>query len=171
MLLFAHFIAWHIIYYIVVKIGCLTQNLRNMALVKYYRPELPFGSFSRVWDRLFDDFTPALDKPVFEPQVDIAESEKDFTIKLNVPGIRKEDIKIELEDNRLTISGERKSVDSDVSVTYHRLQSRYGKFTQTFYLPDNVNKSDIKASQEDGVLNVVIAKSEKTENKLQIDVK
>ena len=143
-----------------------------MALVKYYRPEFPFGSFARVWDQMFDDFSPVKDsKPAFVPQVDIAEGEKDFTIRLNVPGIKKEDIKIELEDNKLTISGERKSMDSDVSVTYHKVQSSYGRFSQTFYLPENADKSSIRASQEDGVLNVVIAKKEKKENKSLIEVK
>ncbi len=143
-----------------------------MALVKYYRPEFPFGSFARVWDQMFDGYNPVKDdKPTFAPQVDIAEGEKNFTIKLNVPGIKKEDIKIELEDNKLIISGERKSMDSDVSVTYHKLQSSYGRFSQTFYLPENVDKGNIKASQEDGVLNVVIAKKEKKENKSLIEVK
>lgn len=165
-------VGWHTIYYDICKYWMFNfKKHKDMALVKYYRPEFPFGGFSRVWDKLFEDFAPVIDKPVFEPQVDIAESEKNFTIQLNVPGIKKKDIKIELEDNKLIISGERKTMDSDVTVTYHRLQSSYGKFSQTFYLPENVDKNSIKASHEDGVLNVVIAKKEKKENKLLIDVK
>lgn len=143
-----------------------------MALVKYYRPEFPFGTFDRIWDQFFDDLKPAKEnKSAFVPQMDIAERENDFTIKLSVPGIKREDIKIELDGDKLVISGERKAIESDVSVTYHKVQSNYGKFSQTFYLPENVDKENIQASQEDGVLNVVIAKKKKNENKLLIEVK
>lgn len=143
-----------------------------MALIKYYRPEFPFGTFTRVWDQLFDDYSPVKEnKSVFVPQVDIAESENNFTVKLSVPGIKKEDIKIELDGNKLIISGERKSMESDVSVTYHKLQSSYGKFSQTFHLPESVDKESIQAAQEDGVLNVVITKKEKKANKSIIEVK
>lgn len=143
-----------------------------MALIKYYRPEFNFDTFNRAWDQLFEaNFPLKEDKQFFKPQVDIVETDKDFTLELVVPGINKEDIKIELNEDQLIISGERKTLESDVSVTYHKIQSNYGKFSQSFYLPDTVDKESIKAKQENGILNIVIGKKEKKENKSVIEVK
>lgn len=143
-----------------------------MALIKYYKPEFGFDAFNKIWDQFFEvDHPSKEEKQFFIPQVDIAETAKDFTIKLVVPGIKKEDIKVELEGDKLIVSGERKALESDVSVTYHRAQSNYGKFQQSFYLPENIDKESIRANQENGILNIVIGKKEKKENKSVIEVK
>ncbi|MEQ9307203.1 MAG: Hsp20/alpha crystallin family protein [Marinoscillum sp.] len=143
-----------------------------MALIKYnpngYRP----ATFSNFVDRFFDDdFFGGKTTSSFSPQVDIAETSKQFELQFHLSGVKKEDIKIDIHDDKLIVSGERKRKEEKNEKNYHTIESFYGTFSRSFYLPDNVSLDKIDASYNDGVLNVVIPKDEKKETKKTINIK
>jgi len=143
-----------------------------MTLIKYnpnnYKPTT-FGSFV---DRFFnDDFFGGKGVTSFTPHVDIAESDKEFEIQFHLPGMKKEDIKIDLNDDRLTVSGERKMKNEKNEKNYHSVESYYGSFSRSFYLPDNINVEKVDASYKDGILNIVLPKDEKKVSKKTISIK
>lgn len=132
-----------------------------MGLIKYSRPDSDI--LSRSFDDLFNEFfsnTPSYKRDGFMPSVDISESEKQFELSVELPGMKKEDIKIDLENGRLTISGERKFKNEENEKNYHRVESRFGTFTRTFHLPDSIDEDTITAKYSDGILNITIDKSE-----------
>jgi HSP20 family protein len=96
----------------------------------------------------------------FVPAVNTREKADAYSIELDLPGIRKEDIEIITEDNVLTISGERKHAEEVNEEDYYKLESVYGKFVRSFTLPDKVDVENIHAESKDGVLEVVIPKLE-----------
>lgn len=117
-----------------------------MGLIKYSRPDSDI--LSRSFDDLFNEFfsnTPSYKRDGFMPSVDISESEKQFELSVELPGMKKEDIKIDLENGRLTISGERKFKNEENEKNYHRVESRFGTFTRTFHLPDSIDEDTIAA--------------------------
>ncbi|MFT4522327.1 MAG: HSP20 family protein [Bacteroidia bacterium] len=97
----------------------------------------------------------------FKPSVDVVESEKVYNIHVSLPGVKKEDIKIDLKGNELTISGERTQKFEKTDATHHVGEIRYGKFTRTFYLNEQANHDEIEAKNVNGVLEVTIPKVEK----------
>ena len=102
---------------------------------------------------------------IWSPAVDITENKDNYEIKAELPGMKKDDIKISFEDDVLTLSGERKSEKDEKDKNFHRIERRYGKFQRSFYLPKNVKADDIKAQYKDGVLMVKIPKSEEAKPK------
>lgn len=103
------------------------------------------------------------------PSVDISESDKEFLIKVEVPEIRKEDIKIQVNNGMLTISGERKHEKEDKK--HHRIERYYGSFSRSFTLPDNVKEDGISAEQKDGMLYLHLKKAKAAQPKtLEIKV-
>ena len=87
-----------------------------MTILKYYNPEFKFNTLGKVFDEISNNENRNPNKKEFRPQVDIVETASDFVIAITVPGIRKEDISIELTEDKLIVSGERKALESDVSV-------------------------------------------------------
>lgn len=143
-----------------------------MTLLKYYNPEFGYSPLNRILDQFASEGTLSRSaSKFFTPEIDIVETEKTFIIHLSVPGIKKEDIKIELENELLKISGERKNFDTDVSLKFHKLQTSFGRFQESFKLPETVDKESIAAKQEDGILSITIQKIEKKQNKSLIEVK
>lgn len=115
------------------------------------------------WDREFQHLFNFAREDQWSPAVDIAEEEKFFSVSLDIPGIKKEDIEIEVRENRLFVSGERKTqVEMEKLL---RSERRYGKFSRIFTLPQDVNTDAIEARFEEGVLTVVLPKSEKAQPK------
>jgi len=106
----------------------------------------------------------------WSPLVDITEDEKEYLIKAEVPEIKKEDIKLLVQDNVLTISGERKSEKEEKGKKYHRVERTYGSFMRSFTLPEDADGSKVAAEYKDGMLNVRLPKSEKAKPK-SIEVK
>ena len=88
----------------------------------------------------------------FVPPVDIYEDEHSIQLKLEVPGIDEKDLDIKVENNTLTVSGERKFEKEEKEENFHRVERRYGSFTRSFTLPNTVNTEDIKADYDNGVL-------------------
>ena len=106
----------------------------------------------------------------WSPRVDIAETEKEFVIKAEIPEVKKEDVKVTVDNGVLTISGERKQEKEEKGKKFHRVERYYGSFTRSFTLPDNVKENNIKASFKDGMLNLQIQKTDKAKPKA-IEVK
>jgi HSP20 family protein len=100
------------------------------------------------------------------PAVNIREDEKRFTLDLALPGIDKKDLKIEINDDLLTISSEKTQEQEENSENYKRKEFSYTSFCRSFYLPDNINKEKIEAGYKDGVLTVNLPKEEEDKTKL-----
>ena len=132
-----------------------------MALVKYN----PFNEFVPVtWNSILDSFFNENNQQterIFSPTVDILENDKAFEVQVVVPGMKKEDFKIDLKENSLIISGERKWKEEKNEKNFHRLESQYGSFRRSFRLPENIDVAKITASYKEGILSIEIPKDEK----------
>lgn len=95
------------------------------------------------------------------PLVDISEDHKEYLIKAELPEVKKEDVKITMEEGMLTITGDRKFEKEENGKKYHRVERAYGSFVRTFSLPDDASLGKVSADFKDGVLNVHLAKDEK----------
>lgn len=104
------------------------------------------------------------------PLVDIAEDDKEYLIKVELPEVQKDDVKVTVESGTLTISGERKAEKEEKGRKFHRVERSYGRFERSFSIPDDAESDNVKAEFKDGVLRVHLAKSEKARPK-QIEVK
>jgi len=142
-----------------------------MTLIKYSRPgrNLAGKHFSDIMDEFFNEAI-ADRASSFSPSINISESENHFNIEVEIPGMKKEDININIENSVLTVSGERKDETEEKNRTFHRVETRYGSFSRTFQLPDHVNDEDIEATYADGVLKIQLGKREEKLKK-QIAIK
>lgn len=132
-----------------------------MALIKYSRPnaDLHSKNFSDILDEFFNESL-NYRKDSFMPSVDISETDNQFDVSVALPGMNKDDINIDLENGRLSISGERKFETEEEGKNYHRVESKFGAFNRSFQLPDSIDEESIEAKYENGVLNITIAKEE-----------
>jgi len=126
------------------------------------------GPERSMWDHLFGDLsTPA----VFErqeswvPTIDMAENEKEYTIKAELPGMDKEDIDISLTDGILTLTGEKKQESEEDKDNYYYRESRYGSFSRSLRLPEDAAPEEVDATYKNGVLRVVVPKKEAAQPK------
>ena len=101
----------------------------------------------------------------WSPSVDIYESDKEIVLTAEVPGLSEKDIEIQIEENTLTIKGERKFEKETKEENYHRIERAYGQFCRTFSLPGHVNQDKIKAEHENGVLRILMPKKEEPKPK------
>jgi HSP20 family protein len=104
------------------------------------------------------------------PTVDIEEGDQDYHITAELPGLRKEDVKITLQEGVLTLQGERKQEREEKGKRFHRVERSYGGFVRSFALPDVVDEAKVLAEFKDGVLHIRLPKSEKAKPKA-IEVK
>jgi HSP20 family protein len=117
--------------------------------------------FSREVDRLFDAFFGQSDRETgrrWVPPVDLVEAEDHFVLKADLPGLREDDVAIEIQDGTLTISGERKAEHEQRERGWYRIERSFGSFSRSLTLPDGVDPEGIKAEFHDGVLEVRIPK-------------
>lgn len=143
-----------------------------MALNRYTGMEgnMP-QSFSSMLDRFFNESVNTKGLSSFTPHVDACETANGYEIEVALPGIKKEDINIDFQEGRLSISGERKFEKREGDgKRYQMLETQYGTFNRTFYLPDNVNPDKIKARMENGILMVTVPKDEHKTMKRQISI-
>jgi HSP20 family protein len=101
----------------------------------------------------------------WSPAVDIYEDKGNIYLDVEVPGMKKEDVKVKVEDKTLTVSGERKLEREEKKEGYYRVERSYGSFCRSFYLPDYVDSTKIKAKYEGGVLKLSIPKKEEAKPK------
>ena len=95
------------------------------------------------------------------PRVDVTDKEKEIQLDIELPGINKKDIKVEVKDNVLYISGERNKENKEENAEFSRIERHYGKFERTFGLPDTVDSANVEAKYKDGILTVTLNKLEK----------
>jgi HSP20 family protein len=137
-------------------------------LVTRYNPNSQFSDFRRGFDILntmLNELTVPNNNDRFQsdfnPSVNTREGEFAYHIEVDLPGMKKDDIDIQIEDNNLIISGERKIKKELKEENYYKIESSYGKFKRSFSLPEDVDLENIHASSTDGVLEVVVPKLEK----------
>ncbi|MGM0546418.1 MAG: Hsp20/alpha crystallin family protein [Bacteroidota bacterium] len=138
--------------------------------MRYTRPNRNVTSknFSDIMDEFFNDVVNDRHDN-FVPSIDISETEDQFMITAELPGMSKEDIDISLENGRLAISGERSFENEEKGKKFHRVETKYGSFERSFQLPDNVDAESISATYDNGLLNISIDKSEdKVSKKIEI---
>lgn len=123
----------------------------------------PATQWEKELERFFDVFSN--NEYQYAPACEIIDGEKSYAISLDVPGLRKEDIDIEVKDNHLHISGERKAETKTDKNNVLRTERRYGKFSRVFSLPKNVNSDAIAARFDNGVLELTLPKEEKSQTK------
>jgi HSP20 family protein len=151
-----------------------------MALIRW-EPVREISSIQNEMNRLFNSFfdtpTAARGNGVsapgrrWIPAMDLVENETDYVLKADLPGLSDEDVSIEVDDNVLTISGERKAEHEERKEGYYRVERSYGRFSRSVTLPDGVDPEAVKASFEHGVLEVHVPKPEaKKPRKVEINV-
>ncbi len=101
----------------------------------------------------------------WSPSVDIAEDDKEYCIRAELPGLKKEDVNVSFENGQLTISGERKQEQEQKGRRFHRVECSYGRFNRSFTLPVDTKPDQIKAEFKDGVLSVRVPKAESVKPK------
>jgi len=136
-----------------------------------------FFGIQREINRVFDSFIrggvqadESLMTSYWTPAVDIAEKQDEYIVKMELPGVNKDDVKINLESNILTIKGEKKQEKEEMEKNLHRIERSYGSFQRSFTLPTTVKSDKIDAVFKDGVLSISLPKAEEAKPK-QIEVK
>lgn len=166
------------------------MTLRNLAIWNkkndnYRNANLPspFRSFQTEIDRFFDGFFNDFDRfpssllnkdrlGSFSPKIDISNDDSSIEVNAELPGLDEKDIQVSLQEDVLTIKGEKKSEDEKKSKDFYRLERRFGSFERSIKVPQEIDAENIKASFKNGVLNVFLPKSEKAEeNVRKIEVK
>ncbi|REL37720.1 Hsp20/alpha crystallin family protein [Rhodohalobacter sp. SW132] len=140
----------------------------DMKLTKKRNGPNTIDTLRREMDHFFDDLVPFSwsreqnEKALgtWAPSADITENEKRYEIMMDIPGMDKNDIKVNIQDDRVTITGERKTEEKEENDDFIRQERYYGSFFRSFKLPEKVKDDDIKATFKDGVLKVVIPKAE-----------
>ena len=122
-----------------------------------------FGLFDRDDDSEYDN-------AVWMPLTDISEDKDNFVLKLDLPGISKNDLKISYSDGQLSISGERKQEKETKDSKYHRVERAYGKYYRSFTLPSKIQEDKIDAEFKDGQLTITVPKAEEVKPK-EISIK
>ena len=129
----------------------------------------PFEGLGRLHSRINDLFDGHVGRPralpsatagAWLPPVDILESKDAYLIRAELPGMKKEDFNLEVNDGSLTVSGERKPEGLSDGVEYHRSERMHGRFSRSFYLPQTVKQDGIKATYRDGILEIHVPKAE-----------
>ena len=118
----------------------------------------PFEEMNRLHDHFLGGR--GLSKQAFQVAVDIREEDDAFYVDAEVPGLAAEDVKVDIEKNVLTLSGERKVEKEEVDGTYRRVERQYGSFTRSFTLPETVDTENITADLKEGVLALRLPKKD-----------
>ncbi len=148
-----------------------------MTVLTRWEPARELANLQERMNRLFSgSFGPVTSQETlaagsFVPPVDVYEDEHGIQLKMEVPGIDEKDIDIRLENNLLTVRGERKLESETKEENYHRIERSYGTFTRSFTLPNTVNPEEVKASYAKGVLTVQLGKrAEARPKQIKVDV-
>ncbi|MBX2965731.1 MAG: Hsp20/alpha crystallin family protein [Cyclobacteriaceae bacterium] len=144
-----------------------------MSLVRYNAMnDFVPTSFSNLIDRFFNESVARTGGSAysFVPRVDVVENEKAYEIHVAVPGMNKEDFTIDLKDNVLTISGERKFKTEKKEENFYSIETQYGTFSRSFSLPENTDAAKVSAAYVNGILEITVPKDEKKALKTTIKV-
>jgi len=127
----------------------------------------PVPSFFSVFERpLFRDLFEGEERVItYAPRVDVVENKENFIVRAELPGMKKDDVKLTLENSVLTLSGEKRFDEKRDEDNFHLRESRYGKFERSFRLTDNIDRSNIVADYKDGVLTISLPKTKESQSK------
>jgi len=157
------------------------KGVEKMTLVKF-NPMRDLVDFERELNRMFNSFENRFgiskskdedneyENAVWMPLTDIYEDKEKYTLKLDLPGIKKEDVKISFVDGKLSISGERSQESEHKDSKCHRIERSFGKYYRSFNLPEHVQSEKINAEFKDGQLTISVPKVEETKPK-EIEIK
>jgi HSP20 family protein len=129
------------------------------AMMDVFNPHFVNRFFSDVWGNMDEEGLPQMND--FKPGSEIVKTENGFEVKVSLPGVKKEDVKIELDGNVLSISGERKSEHKEQKNNVLRSEISYGKFSRSFTLSSDIDRSKIEADFTDGMLKIQLPVNEK----------
>lgn len=131
-----------------------------------------FGTLQREVDRLFDDFSRggAVAPSNLMPSMDVAETDKEIELTVELPGLEQKDVDISVTENVLTIRGEKKAETEHRDKNFHVVERAYGKFYRAFQLPPGTDPSAVNATMSKGILKITIPKPTHAESK-KIEVK
>lgn len=137
---------------------------------RFFNRELwPQNDLWRRMDQMFNNFNTEseldYDDNNFTPATDIVERDNNYLLSVDLPGMKKDDIKIEVQDGMLVISGERQSEQKTETDKFQRNEKTYGFFKRTFSLPKSVDSNNIQAHHQDGVLEITLPKSQEVKTK------
>jgi HSP20 family protein len=128
------------------------------ALTKRTNVLRPFvNEFFKPWNDWFDN---GFERAISVPAVNIAETDKQYDVAVAAPGMKKDDFKIDLEGDMLTISAEKAETKEEKDKQYNRREYNYSSFSRSFTLPEGVKRDKIEAKYEDGVLHLILPKNE-----------
>ena len=133
-----------------------------MTLVRL-KPMREFDNIHNSFKKYFDDFTimkSYFNQNAFSPKINIHEKDNQLIINAEIPGVKKEDLKLTLQDNILTIEGEKKNLIEESEIKYFLTERSFGSFKRSFTLTDDVDSEKINAKFENGVLSITLAKVE-----------
>ncbi|MDP1727922.1 MAG: Hsp20/alpha crystallin family protein [Bacteroidota bacterium] len=149
-----------------------------MTLIKFnpakelFKESMLPSEINSLFDSFFNDGLGKFERNVFfTPRADVIEKESHFEVQLALPGLKKEEIKLDINKNVLTVSGERKMNSENKDDKFHMVENFYGKFSRSFTLPENIDQTKIEAQLTDGILNVTLPKSELKQNKTSVVIK
>jgi HSP20 family protein len=120
---------------------------------------------NRFFDEFFGDRRSELAEGEWLPAVDVSETETEIVVRAELPGLIQEDIELSLQDNVLTLKGEKKPEKKEQKESYHRTERSYGSFTRAVTLPANVEQSKVQAAFKDGILKITLPKIEEVKPK------
>ena len=146
---------------------------RMLQLIPSRRNFLSLIPELNLFDRFFDDLpVPSLlsEEKVLSPAFDISETEKEYVITGEIPGIDVKELDVTLLDGILTVKGEKKQEKEEKDEDYHRVERHYGSFERSFRIPEKVKADELEATYKDGILKIFLPKSEASEVK-KIEVK
>jgi HSP20 family protein len=147
-----------------------------MTVLTRFYPYRELNTLQDRVNRLFhESFSAGRDESLatssFAPAVDVYEDEHNITLKLEVPGIDEKDIDVRVENNTLTVHGERKFEKEEKEENYRRIERQYGSFSRTFTLPNTVDTESVSADYDKGVLKIKLAKkSEAKPKQIKVNV-
>ena len=131
----------------------------------------PFKELKELERKIYNTLPAENAITTFTPSVNTREDEKGYYIEVDLPGVKKEDINIDLNDKILTISGERKFKEEVKKENYYKIETNFGKFERSFSIPEDADIDNIEAKSENGVLEVFIPKIKKETPKKRIEIK
>jgi HSP20 family protein len=134
-------------------------------LVKWNVAPVP-SLFSAFEDSFLRNWFDGEDRvAAYSPQVDLSETKEHFVVRAELPGLKKEEVKLTLKNNVLTLSGEKRDENKRDDGDYHWRESRYGKFERSFRLTDGIDRNNIAADYKDGVLIITLPKTKEAQSK------
>jgi len=134
----------------------------TLLMKKNQKKESGVPSLFESFDRLFDGFiwpTQSGARGIWSPAIDVRETDKEFVVEADLPGLEEKDVKVELNENMLTISGERKQEKEEKTEQYYRSERSFGQFTRSMALDADIKENEVKATFKNGTLKIILPKA------------